>query len=133
MLSFPIEDIQRVELKRRKFLSTRILLAMLYAVLIGLLGGFWAHFIPCIWWTCDLGYYDGQGMCSFASYLETKSFIIAFSGIFILVQITLILDRTIYGKIYFSFHLALGCYTCTRKEIIFMFNCTYKIFLGAQG
>ena len=130
MLSFPTEDIQRVELKRRKFLSVRILLAMLYAVLIGLLGGFWAHFIPCIWWTCDLGYYDGQGMCSFTSCLEPKSFIITFHTIFLLVQIMLILESTIFGKICF-FSYSIGCYTC--KEIIFMFNCNYRIFLGVQG
>jgi len=28
---------------------------------VGCLIGTWFHFIPCIWWTCDWGYYDGQG------------------------------------------------------------------------
>ena len=24
--------------------------------------GFFVHFIPCIWWSCDWGFYDGQGI-----------------------------------------------------------------------
>ena len=28
----------------------------------GLWIGFAAHFIPCIWWTCDWGYYDGKAI-----------------------------------------------------------------------
>lgn len=31
-------------------------------VLVGVLGGMWLHFVPCIWWTCDWGPYDGQGV-----------------------------------------------------------------------
>jgi len=31
-------------------------------IIIGVLGGMWLHFIPCIWWTCDWGRYDGQGV-----------------------------------------------------------------------
>ena len=27
---------------------------------VGCLAGFWFHFIPCIWWTCDFGPNDGQ-------------------------------------------------------------------------
>ena len=29
------------------------------ALLVSLLFGFWLHFIPCIWWTCDLSENDG--------------------------------------------------------------------------
>ena len=32
------------------------------AILIGVFGGMWLHFVPCIWWTCDWGPYDGQGV-----------------------------------------------------------------------
>lgn len=28
----------------------------------GLATGLAVHFIPCIWWTCDWGYYDGEGI-----------------------------------------------------------------------
>ena len=28
----------------------------------GLWVGLFVHFIPCIWWTCDWGYYDGYGI-----------------------------------------------------------------------
>ena len=29
------------------------------ALLLGCLIGMFLHFIPCIWWTCDWGEYDG--------------------------------------------------------------------------
>merc|ERR1712032_248361 len=28
----------------------------------GLWVGMAIHFIPCIWWSCDWGYYDGEGI-----------------------------------------------------------------------
>lgn len=34
----------------------------LYAVVLGCLAGLWLHFIPCIWWTCDWGEHDGEGV-----------------------------------------------------------------------
>ena len=29
---------------------------------MGCLFGIWVHFVPCIWWTCDWGPYDGEGV-----------------------------------------------------------------------
>ena len=29
-------------------------------IALGLFFGLWFHFIPCIWWTCDWGDYDGE-------------------------------------------------------------------------
>ena len=34
----------------------------LQAVLVGLVVSLWLHFIPCIFWTCDWGASDGQGV-----------------------------------------------------------------------
>lgn len=31
-------------------------------IFIGFLCGIWLHFIPCIWWTCDWGDNDGEGI-----------------------------------------------------------------------
>ena len=33
-----------------------------WPILIGLLFSLWLHFIPCIFWTCDWGPYDGAGV-----------------------------------------------------------------------
>eukprot|EP00756_Hemistasia_phaeocysticola_P049446 Hpha_TRINITY_DN23922_c0_g1::TRINITY_DN23922_c0_g1_i1::g.137761::m.137761 len=32
------------------------------ALLGGFVAGLFIHFIPCIWWTCDWGDYDGEGV-----------------------------------------------------------------------
>ena len=32
------------------------------ALVVGCIIGLFLHFIPCIWWTCDWGEYDGQGV-----------------------------------------------------------------------
>jgi len=31
-------------------------------IAVGALGGIWVHFIPCIWWACDWGPYDGEAV-----------------------------------------------------------------------
>ncbi|CAB9525468.1 expressed unknown protein [Seminavis robusta] len=36
--------------------------AVIKAVVLGGLIGMFLHFIPCIWWTCDWGEYDGQAV-----------------------------------------------------------------------
>ncbi|XP_067934134.1 uncharacterized protein [Watersipora subatra] len=54
---FPKESVVTLTLKKRKFFS----LGIVWAFFISCLGGIWIHFIPCIWWTCDWGYFDGQG------------------------------------------------------------------------
>ena len=33
-----------------------------FPVLAGCLAGLWLHFVPCIWWTCDWGPHDGEGV-----------------------------------------------------------------------
>ena len=35
---------------------------ILQAVVIGLVGSLWLHFWPCLFWTCDWGPGDGQGV-----------------------------------------------------------------------
>ena len=34
----------------------------LFPIIFGCLLGLWLHFIPCIWWTCDWGPFDGEGV-----------------------------------------------------------------------
>ena len=35
---------------------------ILSSIAIGGIGGVWWYFLPCIWWTCDAGPYDGHGV-----------------------------------------------------------------------
>mmetsp|Transcript_22014 Transcript_22014/g.47405 ORF Transcript_22014/g.47405 Transcript_22014/m.47405 type:complete len:131 (-) Transcript_22014:410-802(-) len=41
---------------------TNLCCLIFVVVLAGVLGGMWCHFIPCIWWTCDWGANDGEGV-----------------------------------------------------------------------
>ena len=36
--------------------------SFLWAFSVACLVGMWVHFIPCIWWTCDWGDNDGEGV-----------------------------------------------------------------------
>lgn len=35
---------------------------LIKAIVLGCVAGLFLHFIPCIWWTCDWGPNDGQGV-----------------------------------------------------------------------
>lgn len=57
-ITFPVSSLVDLQLKRKGVFP----LGIIWAFLISCLCGMWLHFIPCIWWSCDWGYYDGQGV-----------------------------------------------------------------------
>lgn len=56
--SFPKDSIRSIELVKRPVIFTGVAWAFFCACLFGI----WLHFIPCIWWTCDWGPHDGEGI-----------------------------------------------------------------------
>ncbi|CAH1791119.1 unnamed protein product [Owenia fusiformis] len=55
---FEYKDILSVEAVRNPLWPYGLIWAFFSSCLCGI----WLHFWPCIWWTCDWGYYDGQGV-----------------------------------------------------------------------
>ena len=48
--------------RRRAKVCARDTCPRLFPVVFGCLAGLWLHFVPCIWWTCDWGPFDGEGV-----------------------------------------------------------------------
>ena len=44
------------------------------ALIMGFAFAFFAHFVPCVWWTCDWGYYDGEQIRGYIWFIGWPSF-----------------------------------------------------------
>lgn len=53
-------------------------LSILMAIVFGFLFAFFLHFLPCIWWTCDMGYYDGEQVRGYIWFVGWPCFSIFF-------------------------------------------------------
>jgi hypothetical protein len=42
--------------------SSNLCCLLVTGVVVGVVGGMWLHLVPCLWWTCDWGPYDGEGV-----------------------------------------------------------------------
>ena len=62
------------------------LFTIFMALLFGLAFSFFAHFIPCIWWTCDLGYYDGEQIRGYIWFIEWPCFFFLFMLLSLMYQ-----------------------------------------------
>ena len=58
-----VADVARVSLAPPRAASDRETPCMTPAIIAGgCILGLWLHFVPCIWWTCDWGPHDGEGV-----------------------------------------------------------------------
>ena len=51
---------------------------ILMAFVISFAFAFFLHFVPCIWWSCDMGYYDGEQIRGYIWFISWPCFFVLF-------------------------------------------------------